>query len=269
MIIKDVDLNSDAWCDLVFEGRNQEYGAYDLRKTSAKRHLFALLIIIAITIVLILSLLLVRFNPILQTQDYELVPIELSNFIDFEESPDKQPVKAEEPPPLKEIVKFTPPIIVEDESAMEEAQKELQETAPAIADSTDNPLSTFGENSSLHREILQLNLAEEDGAPSADGKNANAKPEFADEKAALLRYLYQNTHYPPAALMQRITGRVVCSFIINEDGSITNITLVQGVYSFLDDEVLRVVRSMPVWKPIMINGKPVKAKCIAPFVFKL
>ena len=267
MIRKDVDLNSDRWCDLVFEGRNQEYGAYDLRRTSAKRHLIALLIVIAVVSILIISLFIIRFEQIQQDNEYELAPIELSNFVNFEDVQEKRQVKkAEEKPLLKEITKFTPPTVAEDESVTEKVQKELQETNPVVLDATDS-LSTSEENALLHQEIAELNLEEDSAATAVVDKNV--KPEFADEKSALLRYIYQNTHYPQAALMQRITGRVVCSFIINEDGSITNITLVQGVYSFLDDEVLRVIRSMPSWKPIMQNGKAIKVKCIAPVVFKL
>jgi len=266
MIRKDVDLNSDTWCDLVFEGRNQEYGAYNLRRTSAKRHLIALFIVLAVVIILILSLYVIHFNSKQETTEYELAPIELSSFVNFEEIYEKQQVKAEEKPQLKEIPKFTPPIIAEDENITEEAKKELQETPPVVTDSIDTLLDRK-ENALLHQEIAELNLADEDTAFVFVDKNA--KPEFADEKSALLRYIYQNTHYPQAALMQRITGRVVCSFIINENGSISDITLIQSAYSFLDDEVLRVIRSIPSWKPVMQNGKAIKVKCIAPVVFKL
>ena len=272
MIKKDVDLNSDAWCDLVFEGRNQEYGAYHLRKTSSKRHLFALIIVFVAIIVITITISLTKlfhFDQIQQAGDYELKAIELSNLIGLEESGNSNRAKAEEKPPLKEIAKFAPPTIAEDDSIVEDPE-ELQETIFA-GDSIDGDtfLSLEEDALLLHQKIAQLNQKEESDATATapDEKNKNA--EFPDGHTGLMRYIYQNIHYPPAALKQRIDGRVVCSFIINEDGSISDITLLRGVYVFLDEEVLRVVGSMPSWKPAMKDGKAIKSKCIMPIVFKL
>ena len=259
-----VDLNSDAWCDLVFEGRNQKYGAYYLRKTSAKRHLLALSVVMGGIIVILFFSKFIHFNinQIHQANEYELKPIELSNFIALEENPPDHPVKPEEKPLVKEIAKFTPPVIAEDES-IEEVKEELRETNLA-GDSTDL-FSTLEEDTfPMHREIPK---EEPDATLVENEKNKSA--EFPDGQAALLRYIYQNIHYPPEALKQRIHGRVIYSFIINEDGSVSDITLVQGVYIFLDEEVLRVIRSMPLWKPAMKDGKAVKTKYVMPVVFRL
>jgi len=268
MRIEDVDLNSEEWCDLVFENRNREYGAYYLRKTSTRRHLFALSVVIAATIVVVLLLKIIQFGQTQQTwDDYEVKPIELSSLIMLEEHSSNQAqvqVKAEEKPSLKEITAFTPPTIAKDETVVIQDLKELQETDLA-PDSTDT--STLRDDSILLQQEIAEISQEEDDANSVNEQNRNAQ--FQDGKTALLRYIYQNIHYPPAALKQRINGRVVCSFIVNEDGSLSDVTLVQGVYVFLDDEVLRVVRSMPQWKPALKDGKPVKIKYVMPVVFKL
>ena len=267
MRVKNVDLNSEEWCDLVFENRNKEYGAYYLRKTSTRRHLLALFIVLVAIIFIILLLKTIQFGLTRQTSDdYEVKPIELSSLIMMEENDNNQTqvqVKAEENPSLKELTAFTPPIITKDEIDIQDL-KELQETKLA-PDSTD--ASALKEDSLLlQREIAEQNREEDDTA-AVNEKNRNAQ--FQDGKTALLRYIYQNIHYPQAALKQRINGRVVCSFIVNEDGSLSDVTLVQGVYVFLDDEVLRVVRSMPVWQPALKDGKPVKIKYVMPVVFKL
>jgi len=266
MRVKDVDLNSEEWCDLVFEDRNKEYGAYCLRKTSARRHLFALSIVIAATVVVVLLLKIIQFSQLQQSIDYEVKPVELSSLIMMEENNNNQTqvqVKAEEKPSLKELTAFTPPTITKDEVITQDL-KELQETKLA-QDSTDAP--ALNEDSLLLQQEIAEQNQEEDDIAAVDEKNRNAQ--FQDGKTALLRYIYQNIHYPPAALKQRINGRVVCSFIVNEDGSLSDVTLVQGVYVFLDDEVIRVIKSMPLWKPAMKDGKPVKIKYIMPVVFKL
>ena len=265
MRIRDVDLNSEEWRNLVFEGRNKEYGAYYLRRTSARRHLLALFIVIAAVIISISFLKIIHFNRVLQAQDYEynVKTIELSNLIGWEESIRNTQVKVEEKPSLKEIVKFTPPTIAKDET-MEEAREELQETN-LVSDSTDVSSGLEEDTILIDSEVTKLNADEDTTA--VDEKNRNA--EFPDGKTALLRYIYQNIHYPPDAVKQRIQGRVVCSFIVNEDGSLSEVTLVHGVYTLLDEEVQRVIRSMPLWKPAMKDGKAIKIKYMMPVVFRM
>ena len=258
--MKEVDLNSKEWCDLIFEGRNKDYGAYYLRKTAARRRLVALSAVIAFTVVVILLMKLIHFEQTVHTQNYEVKPIELSSLIGLEESH----TKTEEKSPEKKIVKIAPPTIAKDDEVTEE-QKELQETNLS-PDSIDT--STLEEDSLLlQQEKTATDQEDEPDSTVLDEKNRNAQ--FQDGKTALLRYIYQNIHYPPAALKQRINGRVVCSFIVNEDGSLSDVALVQGVYIFLDEEVIRVINSMPLWKPAMKDGKPVKVKYVMPVVFKL
>jgi len=265
MSIRNVDLNSEEWRELVFENRNKEFGAYYLRKTSSRRHLFALSLVIAGVIVLFLLIKFAHFSQIQYTlvDEYEIKVIELSHFILFEENAVKNQVKAEEISPLEEIAKFTQPVIVEDE-LIEQDLKDFQEIFFS-SDSIDTS-SAFEEDTLLpYKGITQLN--QESDIVVTEERYTEAK--FQDGRIDLLRYIYQNIEYPSAAYKQRINGRVICSFIINEDGSISDVTLVQGLYIFLDDEVLRVINSMPVWQPAMEYGKPVKVKYVVPVVFRL
>ena len=94
-------------------------------------------------------------------------------------------------------------------------------------------------------------------------------PEFQGGRSALIRYIHSNLKYPSVAQKQRIKGNVVCSFIINEDGSVSDVKLEKSVYIFLDDEALRVLRTMPKWKPGKKDGKSIKVKCYVPVVFEL
>ena len=266
MSIRNVDLNSEEWCDLVFEDRNKEYGAYYLRKTSTRRHLFALSIVIAATILIIIFSKIIHLDWAQQIRDneYEVKPIELSNLIWLEENKNN-PVKVDEKPKLEDIAKFTPPIITEDENIAEDIEK-LQDIS-LVPDSTDVFLDLDENTLLLHQKIAEWNQEDEQNVAASNEKNRNAQ--FQDGKTALLRYIYQNIHYPPEALKQRIYGRVICSFIVNEDGSLSDVALAQGVYVSLDEEVIRVVNSMPLWNPALKDGKPVKVKYIMPVVFRL
>lgn len=98
---------------------------------------------------------------------------------------------------------------------------------------------------------------------------AEIMPQFKGGYIELVRFIYNNMKYPSEALKQRIQGKVWCSFIIGNDGSISNIQLEQGLNSFLDEEALRVLRIMPSWDPGIIGGRPVKVKIYLPIVFKL
>lgn len=98
--------------------------------------------------------------------------------------------------------------------------------------------------------------------------DAEVMPQFFGGQQALVRFIYQHIEYPSAALRQRIEGRVWCSFVVNKDGSISELQVERGVYSFLDDEAIRVLNLMPNWVPGSINRKPVRVKVYVPIYFK-
>ena len=80
-------------------------------------------------------------------------------------------------------------------------------------------------------------------------------------------FLSQNIHYPPKALKKGIEGRVIVSFVVDEDGSISDVQLMHGIGGGCDEEAIRVVKGMPAWKPGKQNGKPVKVRYTLPIRF--
>ena len=93
------------------------------------------------------------------------------------------------------------------------------------------------------------------------------EPEFPGGSEALVKYLQRSLHYPPDALRKKIKGRVVCQFIVDREGKITDITILQGVHPSLDKEALRVIRAMPKWKPGTMDGKLAKVRYTLPISF--
>ena len=86
-------------------------------------------------------------------------------------------------------------------------------------------------------------------------------PEFPGGQQALFNYLSKHVNYPKAAQEQAIEGRVICQFIVEKDGSINNVTVVRtSGNESLDKEAIRVIQSMPKWKPGLMQGKPVRVK---------
>ena len=94
-------------------------------------------------------------------------------------------------------------------------------------------------------------------------------PEFPGGNAALLYYLSQNVKYPPIAADNGVYGKVTVNFVVNKDGSVSDAKIIRGVDPSLDKEALRVVYSMPKWKPGMQGGKPVRVSFTVPINFVL
>lgn len=102
-----------------------------------------------------------------------------------------------------------------------------------------------------------------------NGDDVDQKPSFPGGNKALNKFIASNLRYPDMAQENGIQGRVVVKFIVEKDGSISNVEVDRSVYPSLDNEAMRVIKNMPKWIPGQINGKAVKVECSYPFVFRL
>lgn len=98
---------------------------------------------------------------------------------------------------------------------------------------------------------------------------AEVMPEYPGGQAALMRYLSQNVKYPKVSQESGTQGKVVLQFVVNTDGSITDIHVITSVDPYLDAEALRVIRAMPRWEPGKVDGKPARVKYTVPIKFRL
>ena len=94
-------------------------------------------------------------------------------------------------------------------------------------------------------------------------------PQYPGGLAAMLKYIRENIKYPEQAMKKGIQGRVTVSFIVEKDGSISDVKPVLSVHPLLNKEAVRVVKSMPKWSPGKHNGKPVRVRFNLPVMFKL
>ena len=95
------------------------------------------------------------------------------------------------------------------------------------------------------------------------------EPQFPGGQTAMLRYLGKQTNYPDSCKNAGIDGKVYVQFVVETDGSISNVEVVRGRHPLLDAEAVRVVKSMPKWTPGKQSGKAVRVRVTVPFVFKL
>lgn len=94
-------------------------------------------------------------------------------------------------------------------------------------------------------------------------------PQYPGGQIAMMKYIMENMKYPEQAMKKGIQGRVAVSFIVEKDGSISNVRPIHSVHTLLDKEAVRVVKSMPKWSPGKQHGKPVRVQLIVPIMFKL
>ena len=165
----------------------------------------------------------------------------------------EQPEVVVPPPPEAPSIAETL-TIVEDDADVEEATiASSEETGQAV-------------------EIKYVPVAVEEEEPEEQTifEVVEQMPEFPDGgMAGLMQFLSKNIKYPTIAQENGTQGRVTVQFVVNKDGSIVDAKVLRGVDPYLDKEALRVIGTMPKWKPGMQRGKPVRVKYTVPVMFRL
>ena len=122
----------------------------------------------------------------------------------------------------------------------------------------------------LARALLPVAVEEEEPEEQTIFEIVEEAPEFINGgMAGLMQYLSKNIKYPTIAQENGTQGRVVVQFVVNRDGSIVDAKVMRGVDPYLDKEALRVINSMPKWKPGKQRGKPVRCRYTVPVMFRL
>ena len=273
-----IDLIDNSWSDLVFEGKNQAYGAYQLRRETGKRNVWSLLTMAGIALAIGIV---VFINGVVQNamkanvaveQDIELSALETKKEeakVERKEMPQVEKVEVEK---VKSSVKFTAPEIKKDDEVQPEeeikSQEDLSKTNTAIG-----AFDVKG-NDEAAGEVLK---AKEVIAAPEPPKEEETKvfdvveqmPSFPGGPSALFEFLSKNIKYPAVAEENGVQGRVIVTFVVERDGSITDVKVVKSVDPSLDKEAQRVVKSMPHWIPGKQNGSAVRVKYTVPVTFKL
>ena len=273
-----IDLISRDWTEMVFEGRNKEYGAYRLRKNAGKRNLYSLITIFIAALAIWGGISLVKFvesrtKTVAQTSVAEISALNQPK--KKAEVKQQQKVKLDQPEKVvervKSSVKFTAPVIKKDNEVKPEdelkTQDELMNTKTAIG-----ALDVKG-NDDANGEVLKLKEAVAQPEPKPEVEKVfdvvEQMPSFPGGPSALMEWLSNNVKYPVVAQENGVQGRVVVSFVVERDGSITDVKVVRGVDPSLDKEASRVVRAMPRWIPGKQNGSAVRVKYNVPVAFRL
>jgi len=249
--------------DLVFEHRNREYGAYDLRK----RYNRALL---AGTIVAALTAIITVMVPFISHPSTERVVTGGDGFYQVRmenlQPPEEMVYIPPAPPPpeaakMKETVEYVPPVVVDSVNPSEPTMVSTDEVmASADGDIIDASGSGFGDDL----------LPGEDGTGSDEPLFiVETMPTFKGGDLTEFRnWVGKRTRYPEAAIINKIRGTVFLTFIVEKDGSVSNVTVVKGVHPLLDDEAVKAISDSPKWSPGLQRGQPVRVRFQIPLDFR-
>lgn len=256
---------SDTRNDLVFETRNQEYGAYVIRKKYRSTVLIAFAItafagIAATTVPLLINKYSETFNKKVKTQTVEVINIDAP--------PPKEEVTPPPPPKEPEVktIEFTE--VKVNENAVEEVHTVLDDNETQISTETNEGEST---DDVIDIDDNSGNEGGDDGPKLTYQRKVEIEAEFPGGDDAFNQWLSDNIIYPQSAVDNNVQGRVWLEFTVDLDGRVGHITLVQGIKEGpeLEQEAMKVLKRSPNWKPAIQNGRSVPAYRRVPIDFVL
>lgn len=263
-----IDLYENKWIDIVFDKRNKEYGAYQIRKSYAKNAVLGIVFAIVVFSLAVSAPLIARLLSEVIPEE-RVVPVDQANML--EEPPpvdEKEPATPPPPPPppLKSTVKFTPPVIKPDQEVPDEpppTQEKLQEVDAGQKTVEGDP------NAEVDLSGLEDgtgNVIEEDEKPFL---SVEQMPEFPGGEAALIKYIQSKIVYPGIARENGIDGTVYLQFVVDKEGKVGNVKVLRGVGGGLEEEAIRVVKTLPKFTPGKQNGRSVPVYYTVPVKFRL
>jgi protein TonB len=260
--------------DIVFEGRNKEYGAYQLRKTYNRRLAKALSFTAAVIVLLFVT------GLVLGRDSGRVKPLVTDGEVVLDSYKEKAPDVVVVPPPPKpieqkiEIKQFTPPKIVKDVDAKDVPPPPVQDDLDQAKIGTVNQTGTADDNVVAPPMDNGKGVVE---APKKDEDDANkifmkveVESQFPGGAQAWLRFLNKTLRYPDDAMNNEITGRVIVRFIVDKEGNVSDVEAVSGPeQGGLREEAVRVIKKSGKWTPAMQNGRNVKSYKQQPVSFEM
>jgi protein TonB len=248
--------------DLLFEKRNRDYGAYQLRKRYNSVVFTGIILaslILSLAVILPFVLISHSDNVLMGNRSYVQVNMEAL------EPPKEEIYVPPSPPPpqaihVEEIVRYVPPSVVDSIPPQEKSQL-----------STDEYL-----NQTTNQKVDFTGTGTGDNLMSGQDGTETDEPFFLVEVMPSFKgggldkfrdWVQRRTNYPPAAIDKKITGKVYLTFIIEKDGSISNVTVVKGVDPLLDNEAMKAISESPKWTPGLQRGEPVRVRYSIPINF--
>jgi protein TonB len=248
--------------DIVFEKRNKEYGAYQLRKKYNRVVIISTVIgCIALATAVIIPYINASRNASHKQREATEVIAEMANDIQQNEIAPPPPPP---PPPAAEVqtvVKYVAPVVVD--TIKVEEQTQLMISDEQVETTVNKEAVEIVEQK--QEIVVEVEEAKEEEVFMV----VEEVPEFPGGQTALLQHIANAVNYPVIAQENGVQGTVYVTFVVNKDGSVSNAKILRGVDPSLDAEALRVVSTLPKWKPGKQRGVPVRVSYTVPIKFQL
>ncbi|HYK75610.1 MAG TPA: energy transducer TonB [Daejeonella sp.] len=265
-----IDLFKLQWLDVVFAGRNKAYGAYELRKDNPKTTNKAMVVGGLIFVALISTPLVIRYISGIMPEEE---PVKVTEVVlappPAIDEKEVTPPPVEPPKPKVDQVRFPPPVVVPAEKVRDEEPPSVEELK--VADPGQKTIA--GDPNADIRIDEPVGEAPKEAAVTEDENtvftSVEVSPEFPGGIKKFYDYLQKNYRYPPMAREQGVSGKVIMQFVVERDGSLTDIKVVRDLGLGTGEEAIRLLKSMPKWKPGVQNGRNVRVAYTLPISLNL
>jgi protein TonB len=261
--------------DIIFEGRNKEYGAYDLRRTYTRRLTLSITVMLSVICMFIIGFAFAGKKEQL-AKDFIIPPDVILESAKQKEKPVEPPL----PPPMKQppppvqvqMKQFTPPKIVPNDQVAEADKPPVNTDLEDVKIGTMNQEGVKGDlvvapPGDGNENVIELPKKEEEDWNKTFTK-VEIESEYPGGRSAWERFLHKNLNYPQEALDQGVQGFVVVQFIVDKDGSVSNVEVLSGPAE-LRAEAIRVIKKSGKWTPAVQNGNKVKSYKKQPLGFQM
>jgi len=248
--------------DLLFEKRNKDYGAYQLRKRYNSVVIAGIILAsLMVSSAVILPYILTSHSDHVLSGVGRYVQVRMENL----EPPMEEIMVPPSPPPpdaahIQDVVKYVPPVVVDTVLPLETT---LATTDEYLAQSTSDQTEVTGAGAGDDLLSGEGGIGEDEPffmvevMPSFKGGDINKFREWVQKR----------TNYPKIAIDNKIQGKVFVTFIIEPDGAVSNVTVVQGVDPIIDNEAVKAIQASPKWSPGLQRGQPVRVRYLIPLSF--
>jgi protein TonB len=257
--------------DIIFDGKNKEYGAYDLRKTYNSRLKNAVIITVSLVLLALLGTILSDFISKNSKVEIEVLDTQMAEVKKNDAPPPPPPPPPPKAPPPPEInqVKFTPPKIVKDEEVKEDEKIEEIKEDQVISTKTvesDNKTQIVAPVEDKGTQVVEAPKTDDEDKIFTKVEN---EAQFPGGTAAWVRYLQKNlnANTPVDNGARSGTYQVIVKFIVSKDGSISDVQPETKHGYGMEEEAIKIIKRGPKWTPALQNGRNVNAYRRQPITF--
>jgi len=275
MLGSKLDIFKKQWLDVVFAGRNQAYGAYRLRQGADSDTTKALFIGVILFVLAISTPLILKFiksddasadnDRIIETE------VVLSEPPPVDEAAPPPPPPVEPPPPRVDQVRMPPPVVVKAEEVRDEEPPTVEELKKADP----GPKTIAGDPTAAIRIDMPVGEGPKDQEVTEQGDanqiftSVEVAPAPQGGMEEFYKFVGKNYNYPAQAQEQGVSGRVLLQFVVEKDGSLTDIKVLRDLKYGTGEEAVRMLKKAPKWKPGIQNGRPVRVQFTLPIQLNL